>query len=196
MSRTSKKPGAETRVPDKPGCETQAPGKPWSPVIGSQEADLRFLGGEAGPRRRGGKPGRKPASKKLAAPRRSRRKLPPGRGAERLRSSVNVILNDESDLIARALVDKTIAGNMTSARLLVELSGAKHPPTEPENDWDHPSLAESLATEPEWVDPDPPDPSERFPGEPLFSFQERMRLLPAPKPESQCESEDSDAPEA
>src|SRR5580693_5898332 len=81
--------------------------------------------------RKNGKPGRKPQARKTTAPR-NRRKLPPGRGAERLCNSVNVILNDESDRIARALVDKTIAGNMSGARLLVELSGAKRPPAKPE----------------------------------------------------------------
>ncbi len=139
--------------------------------------------------RAAGKPGRKPAARKTTASR-SRRKLPPGRGAERLCNSVNVILNDESDRIARALVDKTIAGNMSGARLLVELSGVKHPPSKPEDkaeDRDEgPSLSEMLMCRGEWVkkieefDRDPP-----LPGESLQSYHDRTvyYLPPPPKPE-------------
>jgi len=149
MSRTSKKPGSEMRVPGKPGLEVQVPGP------GRQCSKSP------------GKPGRKPANKKLAAPRRRRRKLPPGRGAERLRSSVNVILNDESDLIARALVDKTIAGNITSARLLVELSGAKHPPTGDDNDdYDGPRLSDILFPNGLPAPIEPTDPECQLPGDP------------------------------
>ena len=55
--------------------------------------------------RAAGKRGRKPSNRALTTSR-SRRKLPPGRGAERLCNSVNSILNDESDRIARALVKR------------------------------------------------------------------------------------------
>ena len=139
--------------------------------------------------RKNGKAGRKPAARKTTAPR-SRRKLPPGRGAERLCNSVNVILNDESDRIARALVDKTIAGNMSGARLLVELSGAKHAPAKPEDkaeDKDHgPSLMDELMSMGEWVklkeeyDRCPP-----IPGESLQSYTDRNLVYrpPPPKPE-------------
>ena len=142
--------------------------------------------------RKRGKPGRKPAASKTPAPRRRRRNLPPGRGAERLISSVNVILNDESDRIARALVDKTIAGNMSGARLLVELSGAKHQPAKPEEkaqeSEDFPSLDEMLMCRGQWVkqiedfDRNPP-----FPGESLARFWDRassaaIAALPAPEP--------------
>jgi hypothetical protein len=149
--------------------------------------------------RKRGKPGRRPAASKTPAPRRRRRNLPPGRGAERLISSVNVILNDESDRIARALVDKTIAGNMSGARLLVELSGAKHPPAKPEDKAeesdDFPSLAEMLMCKGQWVkkmdefDRNPP-----FPGESLESYSRRnVYYLPPLKPISDRESEDDDA---
>ena len=135
-----------------------------------------------------GKPGRKPAALKTTAPR-SRRKIAPGLGAERLLNSVNVILNDESDRIARALVNKTIAGNMSGARLLVELSGAKRPPAKPkdkaEEGVDFPSLDEMLMCRGQWVkqiedfDRNPP-----FPGESLESYSNRnvYYLPPPPKP--------------
>ena len=144
--------------------------------------------------RKRGKPGRKPAASKTPAPR--RRNLPPGRGAERLISSVNVILNDESDRIARALVEKTIAGNMSGARLLVELSGAKHPPAKPEDKAeesdDFPSLAEMLMCKGQWVkkmdefDRNPP-----FPGESLEAYSRRnvYYLPPPPKPDSKCDDD-------
>jgi hypothetical protein len=135
-----------------------------------------------------GKPGRKTAALKTTAPR-SRRKLSPGLGAERLRNSVNVILNDESDRIARALVDKTIAGNMSGARLLVELSGARHQPAKPEDkaqeSVDLPSLSEMLMCRGQWVkkieefDRNPP-----FPGESLESYSNRNVYYLPPPPKS------------
>jgi hypothetical protein len=141
-----------------------------------------------------GRPGRKPAARKTTGPR-TRRKLAPGRGGERLCNSVNVILNDESDRIARALVDKTIAGNMSGARLLVELSGAKHPPAKPEDKAedknDGPGLVELMMSRGEWVhmaefDKDPP-----FPGESLEAYRRRnVYYLPPPsKPDSKCDDD-------
>jgi hypothetical protein len=131
--------------------------------------------------------GRKPAALKTTAPR-SRRKIAPGRGAERLRNSVNVILNDESDRIARALVDKTIAGNMSGARLLVELSGTKHPPAKPEEKAeekdDGPSLSEILMSRGEWVKIEEFDRNPPLPGESLESYSNRnVYYLPPPKPD-------------
>jgi hypothetical protein len=167
---------------------TSKKGKSGPPAIGPREAGLSFLGEEAGPGRRGGRPGRKPAARKTTAPR-SRRKLPPGRGAERLCNSVNVILNDESDRIARALVDKTIAGNMSGARLLVELSGVKHPPAKPEDkaeeEFDGPTLAEQLTTTGNWVAWDEWKKNPPLPGESLQAYHDRTvyYLPPPPKPD-------------
>jgi hypothetical protein len=154
---------------------------------------LRPKGGESMSKqskntRKRGKPGRKPAARKTTASR-SRRKLPPGRGAERLRNSVNVILNDESDRIARALVDKTIAGNMSGARLLVELSGVKHPPAKPEDKSEDPedgmSLTEILMSRGEWAHMAEFDKNPPFPGESLEAYSRRnvYYLPPPPKPE-------------
>jgi len=69
--------------------------------------------------------GRKPSSRK-------RNSLPAGRGGARLRSSVNTMVGKESEAIARALLDK--AGNMTGARILVELTGAQNPPARKEEE--------------------------------------------------------------
>ena len=170
MNDKSKKSSNEAPVSGNPGHETPSPATVPQP-----------RGRKPGPPAAGlGRRGGKPARQKPAAPRR-RRKLPPGRGGERLRSSVNFILNDESDRIARALVEKTIAGNMTGARLLVELSGAKHPPAELEDNSEVLKLIDELAAEPQW-DPsmDDQDPAKQLPGEPLISFQ--ARTLSAPKP--------------
>ena len=139
--------------------------------------------------RKDGKAGRKTAALKTTASR-SRRKIAPGRGGERLRNSVNVILNDESDSIARALVDKTIAGNMSGARLLVELSGAKQPPAKPEDKAedkdDGPTLVELMMSRGEWVEMKEFDRNPPFPGESLEAYSRRnvYYLPPPPKPDA------------
>jgi hypothetical protein len=88
-------------------------------------------------------------------------KTPAGRGAARLRDSINAMVSKQSDRIAQALIDKTVKGNMTGARILVELSGADKVPPEKKKKRSGPSWAELLASEPEW------DPSmeENFNGE-------------------------------
>lgn len=99
--------------------------------------------------------GRKPAATR-------RRKVPAGRGAVRLRNSVNTMVDKESDAIAQALIKKTVEGNMAGARILVVLTGAdKTPPEKKKKKRRGPSWAELLASEPEW------DPSmeENFNGE-------------------------------
>jgi hypothetical protein len=158
---------------------------------------------------KGAKRGRKPSSHNPTAPRRRRRNLPPGTGAKRLLNSVNVILSDESDAIARALVDKTIAGDIKSAHLLIELSGLKHPSANSDEDGG-PSLAEMILSSGEWIDDEQwkkklgsdewnsrvgseqwnkPLSLEEWnqnlplPGETLHDFNERtLRYLPPPKP--------------
>ena len=88
--------------------------------------------------------GRKPAAAS------KKHKIPPGRAAVRLRSSVNSLVSQDSDRIAKALIDKTVAGNMTGARLLVELSGANHPPVEPKKKRSGKSLLDELESGPQW----------------------------------------------
>ena len=77
----------------------------------------------------------------------------PGDGAEQLRSAVGKLVSQECGRIARALVDKTIAGNMTGARLVVELSGAKNSRNKPVKKWLGPSQADRWAAEPKWQGP-------------------------------------------
>lgn len=162
-----------SRKSDKPA---QSPlGLQKTSVSAPEQASPAALTGEVCPSstaaRRGAKRGRKPASYSPAAPRRRRRKLPPGRGALRLINSVNVLLNDESDVIARALVDKTVAGNMASARLLIELACAK-PRSEGDDESRGRSLAEMLTDGPQWEPP--PDPNDPYPNESLEDYKTRM----------------------
>jgi hypothetical protein len=120
--------------------------KPWSATAGAPRERSLLLGVEAtGPRRRGDKPrGRKPdAATKI-------RKTPPGRAAVRLRSSINSLVSQESDSIAKALVDKTVAGNMTGARLIVALAGADKPPIPLKKKRSRKSLLDLLESEPQW----------------------------------------------
>ena len=91
------------------------------------------------PKARGRKPSRAP-----------RHKTPAGRGAAHLRSSANTMVDRESDNIVQALIKKTIAGNMTGARILVELTSAQNPPPEKKKKRRRPSWIQLLASEPEW----------------------------------------------
>ncbi|MGO8759310.1 MAG: hypothetical protein ACLQG3_14420 [Terracidiphilus sp.] len=133
-------------------------------------------------KKRGRKPSRKPTP---AEP------TPPGQGATRLRDSVNTLVSRESDRIAQALIDKTVAGNMSSARILIELAGK--PPLQEEDTG--PSMADLLTAEPEWYPGIEEDYPEYFrllanyrPGDPLPIFdpdkyKPKPKLLPAPKPD-------------
>jgi hypothetical protein len=90
---------------------------------------------------RPGKPGRKP---------RARKNQPPGRAAARLRQAVENLVTQESDKIARALVNQTIAGNMTGARILTALTDAEKPIEKKKRKRRGPSEAMRLAMEPPW----------------------------------------------
>jgi hypothetical protein len=74
----------------------------------------------------------------------------PKSGGERLRSAVDKLVGCQCGSIAKALVDKTIAGNMTGARLLIELSGAKNPAQQPPKKPHGLTQAQQLALEPQW----------------------------------------------
>ena len=83
-------------------------------------------------------------------------KTPAGRGATRLRNSVNAMVDKQSDAIARALIKKTCAGNATIARLLVGISGADKAPPETrkkkkKSKWS--TYIQNLANEPEHQGP-------------------------------------------
>lgn len=88
----------------------------------------------------------------------------PGEGADRLRSAINRLVGQQCGRIAQALVDKTIAGNMTGARLLADLSGAKNPRNQPPKKRFGPSDAERLAMEPPWQGPPEDDEDVGFAG--------------------------------
>jgi hypothetical protein len=93
--------------------------------------------------------GRKPAGSVA-----KKRRTTPGRGAALLRSSVNTKVGEESDRIANALVENTVAGNMTGARLLVELTGADKPPVPKKKKRRGPSLVDFFKSQPQWTEED------------------------------------------
>ena len=73
-----------------------------------------------------------------------------GRGTAKMKEAANKALENNSDKIAKTLVEKTIAGNSTSARLLFALAEAQadfedEPAVERQC-----SLAKELASEAEW----------------------------------------------
>jgi hypothetical protein len=106
--------------------------------------------------------GRKPAAASKI------HKTPPGRGATRLRNSVNSLVSQQADEIAQAVIDKTKAGNMTGARILVELSGADKPPDPVEKRHGGLKLIDLLESDSEWdfdTDPDTPQPGCEWNGE-------------------------------
>jgi len=106
--------------------------------------------------------GRKPAAPSKI------HKTPPGRGATRLRNSVNSLVGQQADEIAQALIDKTKAGNMTGARILVELSGAGKPPEPVNKKHGGLKLIDLLESDSEWdfdTDPDTPQPGCEWNGE-------------------------------
>lgn len=105
-------------------------------------------------RKRGPKPGpRKPRTS--STPR--RRNARPGEGAKSLVSAVNTRFKNDPDEIVDALVKNVTAGNLPSARLLVELANASAPPPveEKKGPTGHFSFAEYLESEPEYHLPPP-----------------------------------------
>jgi hypothetical protein len=108
---------------------------------------------------------KKPRGRKAAAATK-KHKTPPGRAAVRLRSSVNSLVSYDSDRIVQALIDKTVAGNMTGARLIVELSGADHPPAAPKKKRSGKSLLDELESGPQWDPSMDRDASQLPPSEP------------------------------
>jgi hypothetical protein len=70
--------------------------------------------------------------------------------AKKLRSAVDSEVSKSSKKIAKAMVEQAVKGNMSGARLLIELSGAKNPPEEEKKKCSGPTQAELLASEPQW----------------------------------------------
>jgi hypothetical protein len=74
-----------------------------------------------------------------------------GRGTAKMKAAADKALENNSDEIAQSLVDKTIAGNSTSARLLFALAEGQAD-CEDEPAVQHPrSFAKEMASEAEWV---------------------------------------------
>jgi hypothetical protein len=78
-------------------------------------------------------------------------------GGGQLRTAVEKLVAEQSEKIAQALIDKTIEGNMTGARLLVDLSGAKSPQIKPPKKRRGPTTAQRLATDKPWEGPEDGD---------------------------------------
>jgi hypothetical protein len=109
--------------------------------------------------RKTGKASKKPSPKggrKLSATQGT--KTAAGRGAARLRNHVNTTVDKKSeraDHADRAAIDKTCDGNMTSARLIVELSGAQRagPETKTKKKRGPQPWVKRICSEPEWEGP-------------------------------------------
>jgi hypothetical protein len=81
----------------------------------------------------------------------TRSKTPDGGG--QLRTAVVILVAKESEEIAKALVAQTKKGNMTGAKLVVDLTGARNPREMPPKKRRGPSEAQRLATNKQWVEP-------------------------------------------
>jgi hypothetical protein len=75
-------------------------------------------------------------------------------GVERLKKAADRVLGRNSAKLANLLLDKAVEGKLEGARLLVKLAESKKPPVKPKRTWDGKTLAEMLASEPEWVEPE------------------------------------------
>lgn len=96
------------------------------------------------------------------------RKTPPGRGATRLRDSINSPVSRQADDIAPALINKTVAGNMTGARILVDSPAPASRPTPSRKKHGGLKLIDLLESDSEWdfdEDPDTPHPGCEWNGE-------------------------------
>lgn len=74
-----------------------------------------------------------------------------------LRDAINQLVGRQSSRIAKALVDKTIDGNMEGARIVIELSGARVPRSVPVKKPRGVSWAKRWAAEPQWKGTSNPD---------------------------------------
>ena len=73
-----------------------------------------------------------------------------GRGSSRLSKAADKKLAQHSDQIAQTLLDSTLKGNSNSARLLVTLADGATKQASISRKRHVPSLAKTLAAEPEW----------------------------------------------
>jgi hypothetical protein len=86
-------------------------------------------------------------------------------GVEKLKKAADKVLGRNSAKLANLLLDKAVEGKLEGARLLVKLAEGKKPPVKPKRTWDGKTYAEMLASEPEWVEPEPVDFSDLDEGE-------------------------------
>ena len=117
------------------------------------------------------KPGRKPGCKPRGRKATTCRKVKPGVAGSNLRNAINVAVASQPDVIAKALVEETIKGNVGSAKLLIGITGADKPDEKKKRKGY--SLAEELRLGPQWQGPPEGDPDEDLgvpfgPPEPLF----------------------------
>ena len=98
----------------------------------------------------GSKAGRKPRPKPKKKPR-------PGQGGTLLRSSLDIEVGKQSVDIAKALVTRMIAGDKDVTRLIFEATGAKTPAGPPPKKRHGPTLAQQLAMDEQWEEPDEGD---------------------------------------
>jgi hypothetical protein len=126
-----------------------------------EEAGGRKKGGratsKAGNERRGrGKRGAD-CGGEAAAERTKRPKAIRGNGVERLRRAAERRAARNSEELADLLLDKALKGRLESARMLVTLAEQKKPRKEPKKEEEEESghsMADLLAAEPEWVEPE------------------------------------------
>ncbi len=97
----------------------------------------------------GRKPTCKPSGRKATA---QGRGPGPGVAGSKLRKAINIAVASKSDAIAGALVLESVHGNLGSAKLLIEFTGAMKA-DDSKKKRRGPSLAEVLRLEPEWQGP-------------------------------------------
>jgi hypothetical protein len=102
-------------------------------------------------------PGRKPGCKssgrkataKITNPEDT--SIAPEVAGSNLRNAINIAVASQSDRIASALIHEAVLGNMGSAKILIDISGARNP--EPKKKAKGPSLADELRMEEQWQGP-------------------------------------------
>lgn len=78
-------------------------------------------------------------------------KKAPNQGAKKaLRKAVKRAVRERSKQIADSLVDHTVEGDIRSAEMVITLMEDKKKEGEDDKPWTGPSVAEMLASEPEW----------------------------------------------
>jgi hypothetical protein len=90
----------------------------------------------------------------------------PGVAGSSLHNAINAAVACQTSRIANALIEGTIKGNVSSAKLLIDITGARNAPRKSANTF---SLAEFLASQEEWQDPEE-EAGEILPGDPRYLY--------------------------